>query len=268
MDFCTRDNENLFPECGTTTISSIKDSNEMGIYVSLLEFDNIEGLLLFSEVSRRKIRSITKLIKIGKKEIVSIIRVDNDKSYIDVSKRQITEIEINVMKKKRIFGKIGNLISNNIGRFLCLNFEENRLRWVWQLCRKFNHILKAYKQVLKIDKFFITSIDFSEKEIKVLFDHLKKKLPISQIKIEVEFEMICFSPNGIHVLKNAIINTKNTPLFFNIQCKTLVSPRYLISLCGKEKKKTLKKINVFLNLMSEKILLEKGTFRINKINFI
>ena len=63
MSVNSRDYENILPECGTPAIVSIKDSNEMGIYVSLLEFDNIEGLLLFSEVSRRRIRSMAKLIK-------------------------------------------------------------------------------------------------------------------------------------------------------------------------------------------------------------
>lgn len=36
---------------------------EMGAYVRLLEYDNIEGMILLSELSRRRIRSITKLIK-------------------------------------------------------------------------------------------------------------------------------------------------------------------------------------------------------------
>lgn len=175
MDFGTRDYETILPECGEATVISIKDSNEMGIYVSLLEFDNIEGLLLFSEISRRRVRSIAKLIKVGRKEIVSIIRVDNDKSYIDVSKRQITEIEISYMKKKRCFGKIGNLISNNIARSLSLNFEETRLRWAWQLSRKFLHLVKSFKIISKSEMFLITSIDLSVCELKFFHDNLKKK---------------------------------------------------------------------------------------------
>ena len=37
---------------------------EMGAYVHLLEYDNIEGMILLSELSRRRIRSINKLIKV------------------------------------------------------------------------------------------------------------------------------------------------------------------------------------------------------------
>lgn len=36
---------------------------EMGAYVSLLEYNGIEGMILLSELSRRRIRSINKLIK-------------------------------------------------------------------------------------------------------------------------------------------------------------------------------------------------------------
>lgn len=38
---------------------------EMGAYVSLLEYGNIEGMILLSELSRRRIRSVQKLIKVG-----------------------------------------------------------------------------------------------------------------------------------------------------------------------------------------------------------
>lgn len=52
---------------------------EMGAYVYLLEYNNIEGMILLSELSRRRIRSINKLIRVGKTEPVVVIRVDKEK---------------------------------------------------------------------------------------------------------------------------------------------------------------------------------------------
>jgi translation initiation factor 2 subunit 1 len=52
---------------------------EMGAYVHLLEYNNIEGMILLSELSRRRIRSINKLIRVGKTEPVVVIRVDKEK---------------------------------------------------------------------------------------------------------------------------------------------------------------------------------------------
>jgi hypothetical protein len=44
-----------------------------------LEYDNIEGMILLSELSRRRIRSIQKLIRVGRNEVVVVLRVDREK---------------------------------------------------------------------------------------------------------------------------------------------------------------------------------------------
>jgi len=42
----------------------------MGAYVQLLEYDNIEGMILLSELTRRRIRSVSKLVKVSHSEVV------------------------------------------------------------------------------------------------------------------------------------------------------------------------------------------------------
>lgn len=58
---------------------NVRSIAEMGAYVYLLEYNNIEGMILLSELSRRRIRSINKLIRVGKTEPVVVIRVDKEK---------------------------------------------------------------------------------------------------------------------------------------------------------------------------------------------
>mgnify|MGYP002629872094 CR=1 FL=1 len=65
----------------------------MGAYVSLLEYAGAEGMILLSELSRRRIRSVNKLIKVGRSEPVMVLRVDRDKGYIDLSKRRVSPEE-------------------------------------------------------------------------------------------------------------------------------------------------------------------------------
>ena len=57
--------EAKFPEVDDVVMVQVKSIAEMGAYVSLLEYNNIEGMILLSELSRRRIRSITKLIKVS-----------------------------------------------------------------------------------------------------------------------------------------------------------------------------------------------------------
>jgi translation initiation factor 2 subunit 1 len=60
-------------------LTGMQQIAEMGAYVKLLEYDNIDGMILLSELSRRRIRSIQKLIRIGRNEVVVVLRVDKEK---------------------------------------------------------------------------------------------------------------------------------------------------------------------------------------------
>src|SRR6266550_5455330 len=57
---------------------------EMCAYVKLLEYDNIDGMILLSELSRRRIRSIQKLIRVGRNEVVVVLRVDKEKGVYQI----------------------------------------------------------------------------------------------------------------------------------------------------------------------------------------
>jgi translation initiation factor 2 subunit 1 len=50
--------------------AKVKSIAEMGAYVQLLEYDNIEGMILLSELTRRRIRSVSKLVKVSHSEVV------------------------------------------------------------------------------------------------------------------------------------------------------------------------------------------------------
>ena len=71
--------ENQFPEMDELVMVNVRQIADMGAYVSLLEYNNIEGMILLSELSRRRIRSIQKLIRVGRNEIVVVLRVDKEK---------------------------------------------------------------------------------------------------------------------------------------------------------------------------------------------
>ncbi|KAH8818783.1 hypothetical protein DL96DRAFT_1621926 [Flagelloscypha sp. PMI_526] len=96
-----------YPEVDELVMVQVRQIAEMGAYVKLLEYDNTEGMILLSELSRRRIRSVQKLIRVGRNEVVVVLRVDKEKGYIDLSKRRvspedITKCEERYMKSKTV----------------------------------------------------------------------------------------------------------------------------------------------------------------------
>ncbi|KAJ1428615.1 Translation initiation factor 2, alpha subunit [Sesbania bispinosa] len=92
--------EAKYPEVDMAVMIQVKNIADMGAYVSLLEYNNIEGMILFSELSRRRIRSVSSLIKVGRIEPVMVLRVDKEKGYIDLSKRRVSEEDIQACEER------------------------------------------------------------------------------------------------------------------------------------------------------------------------
>jgi translation initiation factor 2 subunit 1 len=45
-------------------------------------------MILLTELSRRRIRSINKLIRVGRNEVVVVVRVDRDKGLISINTKK------------------------------------------------------------------------------------------------------------------------------------------------------------------------------------
>jgi len=53
---------NKYPDVEETVVVLVKRIDVMGVYVNLIEYDDTEGMILLSELSRRRIRSVKKLV--------------------------------------------------------------------------------------------------------------------------------------------------------------------------------------------------------------
>ncbi|CAI7908762.1 unnamed protein product [Closterium sp. NIES-53] len=103
----------------------VKNIADMGAYVSLLEYNNIEGMILLSELSRRRIRSISSLIKVGRQEPVMVVRVDKQKGYIDLSKRRVSEEEVAACEEKYNKSKMVHSIMRHVAETSGVDVETS-----------------------------------------------------------------------------------------------------------------------------------------------
>jgi len=76
------------PDKGDIVVCRVTEVLDIGSYVELLEYANIQGMIGISEISRMRIRSISKIVNVGKIVVAEVIAVDD--RYIDLSKKNIT----------------------------------------------------------------------------------------------------------------------------------------------------------------------------------
>ena len=80
-----------FPEVGEIVIATIKKTGDHGAYVSLDEYDNIQGFLHISEIAPGWVRKVTKYVKEGDKKVLLVKKIQQDRAEIDLSLKQISK---------------------------------------------------------------------------------------------------------------------------------------------------------------------------------
>lgn len=125
--------EAKYPEVDMAVMIQVKNIADMGAYVSLLEYNNIEGMILFSELSRRRIRSVNSLIKVGRIEPVMVLRVDKEKGYIDLSKRRVSEEDIQTCEERYNKSKLVHSIMRHVAETLSIDLEVKNSRTLFRI---------------------------------------------------------------------------------------------------------------------------------------
>ena len=88
--------ENKLPTKDTIVIGKVKEINNLGVLVNLPEYNDIEGYISYSEVSRKKRFKINNLMAVGKEILLITLNVDEESKNIDLSKRSINDEEISL----------------------------------------------------------------------------------------------------------------------------------------------------------------------------
>ncbi len=109
------------------------------------------GMILLSELTRRRVRSINKLVRIGKNEVAVVLRVDKEKGYIDLSKRRASAEEIQACEEKFAKSKAVHSIMRHAASVLNMKLEDLYTLYGWPLYKKYGHAYEAFKIAIRFD---------------------------------------------------------------------------------------------------------------------
>ncbi|EDW46136.1 GM13399 [Drosophila sechellia] len=258
-----------YPEIEDVVMVNVLSIAEMGAYVHLLEYNNIEGMILLSELSRRRIRSINKLIRVGKTEPVVVIRVDKEKGYIDLSKRRVSPEDVEKCTERFAKAKAINSLLRHVADIL--GFEGNEKledlyqKTAWHFEKKYNNKTVAY-DIFKQSVTDPTVFDECnlEPEIKeVLLSNIKRKLVSPTVKIRADIECSCYGYEGIDAVKASLtkgleLSTEELPIRINL----IAPPLYVMTTSTTKKTDGLKALEVAIEHIRAKTSEYDGEFKV------
>ncbi|KAL7665108.1 S1 motif domain-containing protein [[Candida] zeylanoides] len=222
--------ENKYPEVDEVVMVNVQEIAEMGAYVKLLEYDNIEGMVLLSELSRRRIRSIQKLIRVGKNEVAVVLRVDKEKGYIDLSKRRVSAEDIVKCDERYNKSKAVHSILRHCAEKFSIPLETLYTTIGWPLSRKYGHAYDAFKLSITDPTIFESVEAPSSDVLDELKLYISRRLTPQPIKIRADIEVSCFSYEGIDAIKKALKAAEDESTEqMAVKAKLVAAPLYVIS---------------------------------------
>ncbi|KAG0591651.1 hypothetical protein KC19_1G190700 [Ceratodon purpureus] len=240
--------EARYPEVDDVVMVSVKNIAEMGAYVALLEYNNIEGMILLSELSRRRIRSISSLIKVGRQEPVMVLRVDKEKGYIDLSKRRVSEEDVAGCEERYNKSKLVHSIMRHVADTMDADLEDLYQNVAWPLYRKYGHAFEAFKLIVTDPDSVLSGLTKEVKEMEgdeevtktvpamtepvkdALIKNIRRRMTPQPLKIRADIELKCFQFDGVLHIKDAMrkaeaAGTEECP----VKIKLVAPPLYVIT---------------------------------------
>lgn len=262
---------NRYPEVEDVVMVNVRSIAEMGAYVHLLEYNNIEGMILLSELSRRRIRSINKLIRVGRSECVVVIRVDKDKGYIDLSKRRVSPEEVCKCEEKFAKAKAVNSILRHVGELMKFStseqLEELYKKTAWFFDEKYKKpgaAYEAFKHAVTNPE-ILDECAIDEKTKEVLIENIKRRLTPQAVKIRADIEVACTNYEGVDAVKRALkkgleLSTESMPIKINL----IAPPLYVMTTATLERTEGMALLNKAIATIKQDIEEAGGIFNIQQ----
>jgi len=257
-----------FPEPDEVVMVQVRRIADMGAYVSLLEYNNQEGMVLLSELSKRRIRSVSKLIRVGQMQPVMVIRVDKDKGYIDLSKRRVSPEDIEACQSRFAKSKAVHSIMRHVAAQSDKSLEFLCEQVAWPLYRKYPHAHDAFKQYVNEGTNIFLDAGLDAEAIAPIKDNLEiqitRRLTATLMRVRSKVEVSCFEYEGIDAVRESLMcgfkaqTTEDIPL----DIKLIAPPLYAIAVTCRDKELGVKTVEAAMALIQTAIESKQGVFGI------
>ena len=217
------------PEIGEIVIATIKKTGDHGAYVSLDEYDNIQGFLHISEIAPGWVRKVTKYVKEGDKKVLLVKKIQEDRAEIDLSLKQISKEQ---RKKKLLdvkrFEKEQGILKNIQDKVKLSTEEIDELEE--KLLSKYKSVYDAIIEIGTKNISVIDDLKISEK-IKKTIEDLSKKIKLPTVEVRGILDLSSNKSDGMEVIRKILLDILKENKDEKIEISYLGAPKYRLSIC-------------------------------------
>ena len=224
-----------YPDVGDLAVATVKRVVDYGAYVKLDEYEGIEGLVHISEISTTWVKNIREHVREGQKLVLKVLRVDRERSQVDLSLRRVTgrEKTDKMLEWKR--SKKADSIVKGAGERLKADAETTeKVRLL--LYEKLENPYEALQESVEEGVEVFTKLGVAPEWATALAEVSRSKIKLEKASLTATIELTCKAPEGIEAIRTALSNARKVkkPRGATVRIYAVGAPRYRIEATTRE----------------------------------
>ena len=250
------------PEIGEIVIATITKVSDHGAYVTLDEYDGVQGFLHISEIAPGWVRKVTRYVKENEKKVLLVKKIQAQRGEIDLSLKQISKEQ---RKKKLLdvkrFEKEQGILKNiqEKAELTTKQIEDIEDK----LLSKYDSIYDAIIVIATKNKDVLNSLEISEK-IQTVIEDISSKIKLPSVEIRGILELTNNKSNGIEIIRKILLDVIKDNADSKIEISYIGAPKYRVSIIAQEFKTAEKIIKPILEKIEKDIKKQNGTFNFTR----
>ena len=197
-----------YPEEGEFVIATVKSIHPYGAFLRLDEYPGREGFMHISEVASSWVKNIRDYIKEGQKVVVKVIRIDREKGHVDLSLKRVNQqqrkAKLQEYKRAQKAENLLKMAMDKVGK----RFDE-AWKEVWvPLEEEYGEVYTAFEDAAQNGMDVLKGL-ISDEWVEALRPIIDAYVEIPTVTIDAEFEITVPKPNGIEIIREALIKARD-----------------------------------------------------------
>ena len=249
------------PEIGEIVIATITKISDHGAYVTLDEYNKIQGFLHVSEIAPGWVRKVNKYVREGEKKVLLVKTVERNRKEIDLSLKQISKDQ---RKKKLLdvkrFEKEQGILKNiqEKAKLTTKQIEELEEKILSKFSSVYDGMLNI--AIKGIDE--INDLKFP-KNVLVIIEDICSKMKLPSVELRGVLEISNNQSNGVELIQKTLSEAENVE-GVKIEITYLGAPRYRLSLVSQDFKSAEKSLKPILEKIEKNVKKQNGVYNFTR----
>lgn len=238
---------NEYPNIDDYVMCKVTNMDDDGADVELLEYNNLNGYMSISQFTRKRVRSIKKIVNVGQEHALQVIGVDTEKGYVDLSKKNVSEEDSDSCKERYVQERKTHNILTRIAQVNETSLFDVYDKCGWQLCDHFHkNMYEVFELMSDIggNVFSSCECDVSDKIQSDLVELVQKTFVKTERRFEKPFQLMSTAENGVEIIKECLMSLEGNE---DVHVELIGSPNYKVVVMAFGEKKAEERLEAALD---------------------